>query len=81
VSYGEAADNLFAFIGRHGMEPHVTLIWFVHPQWFQELGAFSKEENIPIFVDWCKTAFKLFGAPGLTLCAVFNSTGNHPEVL
>ena len=50
---------------RNGMEPHVTLIWFVHPQWFQELGAFAKEENIPIFVDWCETAFKLFGEGSL----------------
>lgn len=47
---------------RQGMEPHVTLIWFVHPQWFQELGAFAKDENIDIFVDWCETCFKLFGA-------------------
>ncbi len=43
------------------MEAHVTLQWFVHPQWFQLLGAFANEENIPIFVDWCETAFKLFG--------------------
>ena len=50
---------------RNGMEPHVTFIWFVHPQWFQELGAFAKEENIPIFVDWCETAFKLFGEESL----------------
>ncbi len=61
------------------MEPHVTFIWFVHPQWFQELGAFAKVENIPIFVDWCETAFKLFGAipcfmtvphGNLLLCAI-----------
>ena len=49
--------------GRQGMEPHVTIVWFVLPQWFQELGAFAKEENIPIAVEWAQTAFKLFGAP------------------
>ena len=44
------------------MEPHVTVVWFVLPQWFQEMGAFLKEENIAIAVDWAETAFKLFGA-------------------
>lgn len=43
------------------MEPNITLIWFVQPQWFQKMGAFARRENIPVFVDWCETAFKLFG--------------------
>ena len=43
------------------MEPNITLIWFVQPQWFQKMGAFGRRENIPIFVEWCETAFKLFG--------------------
>ena len=46
---------------RQGMEPHVTIVWFVLPQWFQELGAFLHEENIDIAVEWARTAFKLFG--------------------
>ena len=46
---------------RLGIEPNVTLHWFVHPQWFQEMGAFTKFENIEVFVDWAVTAFKLFG--------------------
>ena len=46
---------------RHGMEPNITLIWFVQPQWFQKMGAFARRENIPVFVEWCETAFKLFG--------------------
>ena len=51
---------------RHNMEPNITLIWFVHPQWFQKMGAFSRRENLPVFVEWCETAFKLFGeAPAL----------------
>ena len=37
--------------------------WFVHPLWFQEMGAFQREENIPVFVEWAQLAFKLFGAP------------------
>jgi beta-glucosidase len=47
------------------MEPNVTLHWFVHPNWFQEMGGFTREENIEVFVDWCRTAFSLFGAPSL----------------
>ena len=43
------------------MEPNITLIWFVQPQWFQKMGAFARRENIPVFVEWCETAFKLFG--------------------
>ena len=49
------------------MEPNVTLHWFVHPQWFEDLGGFTKEANIEIFVEWCRTAFSLFGSPGLSL--------------
>ena len=36
--------------------------WFVHPLWFQDIGAFTKEENIEVFVEWAKLAFTLFGA-------------------
>ena len=45
------------------MSPNVTLHWFTHPQWFHELGEFQVEENIPLFVAWAETAFKLFGMP------------------
>jgi len=40
----------------------VTVHWFVHPLWFQDIGAFTKEENIEVFVEWAKLAFTLFGA-------------------
>ena len=39
----------------------MTLHWFVHPLWFQEMGAFTREENIPVFVEWAQLAFELFG--------------------
>lgn len=42
---------------RNGMEPLVTLHHFVHPQWFEELGGFAKEENIDLFLDWVRLAF------------------------
>ena len=40
----------------------MTVHWFVHPLWFQDIGAFTKEENIEVFVEWAKLAFTLFGA-------------------
>ena len=43
------------------MEPNITLHWFAHPQWFQDLGEFTKEENIALFEDWTKSAFTHFG--------------------
>ena len=39
----------------------MTLHWFVHPRWFDEVGGFSKFENIELFVEWAKKAFELFG--------------------
>lgn len=44
----------------------MTLHWFVHPRWFDLLGGFTKAENIPVYVEWAETAFKLFGVLLLT---------------
>lgn len=41
--------------------PNATCHHFTHPQWFDDMGGFEKEENIPIFVDWCVRAVELFG--------------------
>lgn len=43
---------------RHKLEPMVTLHHFVHPNWFERLGGFTKEANIPIFVEFAQTAFR-----------------------
>lgn len=40
----------------------VTLHHFVHPNWFETLGGFTKEANIPIFVEFAKTAFRYSSA-------------------
>jgi beta-glucosidase/6-phospho-beta-glucosidase/beta-galactosidase len=34
------------------MTPNATLHHFTHPQWFDELGGFTKAENIPLFVNF-----------------------------
>ena len=38
--------------------PYVTLHHFAHPQWFEDLGAFTNQENIKYFVDFCCLAYK-----------------------
>ncbi|KAA6427060.1 MAG: beta-glucosidase [Trebouxia sp. A1-2] len=79
--------SMFGLVCRAGITPNVTLHWFAHPQWFHELGEFQTEDNIPLFVEWAETAFKLFGKRA-QLWATFNEpevaslcghiTGSHP---
>lgn len=50
------------------MEPLATLHHFVHPQWFEELGAFEKEENISLFLDYVRLAYKYATFINAALC-------------
>lgn len=43
------------------MEPSVSIHHFVHPQWFEELGGWTKEENIELYVKFAVEAFNRFG--------------------
>ena len=43
---------------RYKLKPLVTLHHFVHPTWFEDMGAFTKEENIPAFVAFCRRVFR-----------------------
>ncbi len=43
---------------RNGMEPLATLHHFVHPEWYERLGAFEKEENLGLFLAWVRLAFE-----------------------
>jgi beta-glucosidase/6-phospho-beta-glucosidase/beta-galactosidase len=66
------------------IEPNATLHHFTHPQWFEDLGGFEKEENIPLFVGWCVKAVELFGSR-IHFWATFNeptvsAAGNHHQV-
>ena len=47
-----------ALVCRHNLQPMVTLHHFVHPNWFERLGGFTKEENIPHFVHYCQAVFR-----------------------
>lgn len=40
------------------MKPNVTLHHFVHPQWFEDKGAFTQEANIKHYVDFCCMAYR-----------------------
>jgi hypothetical protein len=54
-----------------GLIPNATLHHFTHPLWFEDLGAFKKEENIAIFVEWSEMMFREFGGR-IHLWATFN---------
>ncbi|GLC35844.1 hypothetical protein PLESTB_000500300 [Pleodorina starrii] len=55
----------------HGLEPNATLWHFVHPTWFEDAGGFTREENIPAFVEFSKRCFGWFGSK-IRLWATFN---------
>lgn len=63
--------DIFQCLEKNRLEPMVTLHHFTHPQWFEDLGGFTKEENIALFVNYCKKAFSLFGS-GIRLWGTFN---------
>mmetsp|Transcript_17931 Transcript_17931/g.53969 ORF Transcript_17931/g.53969 Transcript_17931/m.53969 type:complete len:526 (+) Transcript_17931:343-1920(+) len=63
--------DIFDVLDRHKMETTVTLYHFVHPHWFEELGQFQRPENIQLFVDYAKIAFRHFGSRS-KLWATFN---------
>ena len=50
--------QVFVLVCSLGMEPLATLHHFVHPQWFEKLGAFEREENIALFLAWTRLAFQ-----------------------
>ena len=61
------------------MEANVTLHWFVHPQWFDDLGGWLEAKNIRLFVDWAELAFKHFGEHlELPRCNAASSIAQQP---
>jgi beta-glucosidase len=50
-------DDLINELKTNNIEPMITLHHFTHPQWFEQLGAFEKEENIKYFVEFSKLVF------------------------
>jgi beta-glucosidase len=60
---------------RNNIIPMITLHHFSHPIWFEDLGAFEKEENIAHFVEFSELVFKEFGSKVKYWCTI-----NEPEV-
>ncbi len=52
--YVDMCDTLLAA----GIIPMVTLHHFTHPMWFEDKGAFEKEENIEDFVAFSEVVFE-----------------------
>jgi beta-glucosidase len=50
-------DDLINELKANYIEPMITLHHFTHPRWFEQLGAFEKEENIKYFVEFSKLVF------------------------
>ena len=55
--YSDEVDALL----EAGITPMITLHHFAHPIWFEDKGAFEKEENITYFVRYAKKVFEKLG--------------------
>ncbi len=76
--YSEAAlkhysDEVDALL-KAGITPMITIHHFAHPQWFEEMGAFEKEENIAIFVDFARKVFEVLGNRVKLWCTINEPT-------
>lgn len=58
-----------------GIQPLVTLYHFSHPMWFERKGAFTKKENIPLFLRYVEKCIRELGA----LCDTY-ITINEPNI-
>ncbi len=63
-----------ALIAR-GMTPMITLHHFAHPVWFEELGAFEKEENIKYFARFSQRVFEKLSGKVKLWCTI-----NEPNI-
>lgn len=70
--YHEVCDALLTA----GIKPVVTFYHFTHPLWFEQKGAFEREENLAAFVRFCEVLFAEFHAQVEMWCTI-----NEPEVL
>lgn len=68
--YIDLCDELLA----QGIKPMITLHHFTHPEWFEQKGAFEKEENISYFVRFCRKIFELLGSKVHLWCTINEPT-------
>lgn len=72
VHYDHVLDALIA----NGITPMVTLHHFTHPEWFAELGGFSREANIKYFVEFSQKVFERFHTKVHLWCTI-----NEPGIV
>ena len=75
----ESLDHYSKFIDtllEKNIQPVITLHHFTHPIWFDQLGAFEKEENIRIFVKFCIKVFNEYSNRVTYWCTI-----NEPAVV
>ena len=63
--------DIFQSIRKAAIEPVATLHHFVHPKWFEDMGGFLEEDNLPLFVNFCIAVVKEF-AEYVTQWVTFN---------
>ncbi len=63
-------------LNEQGITPWITLLHFTWPLWFEELGAFEKSANIPLFLRFCERVFTEYRPKCKHWCTV-----NEPAVV
>jgi len=66
-------DMINALIANN-LTPVITLHHFTHPQWFEDKGAFEKEENLKYFVRYCQQMFYEY-SPKVPMWCTINEPG------
>ncbi|MDC2984679.1 family 1 glycosylhydrolase [Candidatus Marinimicrobia bacterium] len=69
--YSKIIDSLI----EEDITPVITLHHFTNPIWYDKMGGFENEENIPVFVEFCEKMFNYFSSRVETWCTI-----NEPEV-
>jgi len=70
--YHDVIDRLIAA----GIAPMVTLHHFTNPLWFEDIGAFEKEENLKHFVRFATRMFQEYGDKVPRWCTI-NESGPY----
>lgn len=68
-------DDLCNYLISQNMTPMATLHHFVHPQWFEDKGAFENKKNIKYFKDFAKLVFNRYSSKINLWCTI-----NEPTV-
>lgn len=71
----EEYDAFFKKLKKDGVRLMFVLHHFAHPDWFEQNGGWTNEENIPAFLDYTRQCIKHFGD-----YAKYWNTFNEPNV-